>query len=147
VPSTALLMSSLLVNLVLVATVFSADAFTFALSLCSHLSLLPYLLSAGYLLKLALTKETYAPNDKELRRDMLIGVFATIYSIFLVFAGGLDFLVLSFLIYAPGTLLYLKTRREQSKQVFTSTEWVIFAVVCIGAAYALYGLISGSIVI
>jgi len=143
VPSAALLMSSLLVQLVLAATLFSADAFTFALSLCSHLSLLPYLLSAAYLLKLVLTRETYAPTDAEYRKDRLVAIFATVYSVFLVYAGGLKFLVLSFLIYAPGTLLYLKTRREQSEQVFTTTEWALFGLVVVGAGYALFGLITG----
>jgi arginine:ornithine antiporter/lysine permease len=147
VPHNALLMTSLLVQLVLVATLFSADAFTFALSLCSHLSLLPYLLSAAYLLKLVLTRETYAPTDAELRKDLIVAVFATIYSVFLVFAGGMKFLVLSFLIYAPGTLLYLKTRREQSKQVFTTAEWIVLAVFIVGAIYALMGLITGYITI
>jgi arginine:ornithine antiporter / lysine permease len=147
VPSNALLMSTLLVQVVLVATLFSADAFTFALSLCSHLSLLPYLLSAAYLLKLALTRETYAPTDAELRRDMLVAILATVYSVFLVFAGGMKFLVLSFLIYAPGTLLYLKTRREQGKQVFTKAEWLLFIVFVAGAIYALVGLITGYLTI
>lgn len=147
VPTNAVLMSTLLVQLVLVATLFSADAFTFALSLCSHLSLLPYLLSAGYLLKLVLTRETYAPSDAQFRKDMLVAIFATIYSIFLVYAGGMKFLVLSFLIYAPGTLLYLKTRREQGGQVFTAAEWIVFAVFVIGAVYALYGLITGNLTI
>jgi arginine:ornithine antiporter / lysine permease len=147
VPSNALLMSTLLVQTVLIATLFSADAFTFALSLCSHLSLLPYLLSAAYLLKLALTRETYAPTDAELRKDMLVAIFATAYSVFLVFAGGMKFLVLSFLIYAPGTLLYLKTRREQSKQIFTTAEWIVFGIFVVGALYALFGLITGYITI
>ena len=147
VPSNALLMSTLLVQAVLVATLFSADAFTFALSLCSHLSLLPYLLSAAYLLKLVLSRETYTPTDAERSRDMLVAILATIYSVFLVFAGGTKFLVLSFLIYAPGTLLYLKTRREQGKQVFTMAEWVIFGLFVIGAIYALVGLITGYITI
>ena len=67
--------------------------------------------------------------------------------IFLVFAGGTKFLVLSFLIYAPGTLLYLMTRREQGKQLFTTAEWGILALFVAGAAYALNGLITGSITI
>ncbi len=54
VPSAALLMTTLLIQLVLIATLFSDDAFTFALSLCSHLSLVPYFLSAAFALKLVL---------------------------------------------------------------------------------------------
>jgi arginine:ornithine antiporter / lysine permease len=130
-----------------VATLFSADAFTFALSLCSHLSLLPYLLSAAYLLKLVLSWETYQPTDAERNKDLMVAIFAVVYSVFLVFAGGTKFLVLSFLIYAPGTLLYLKTRSEQGKQVFTKAEWIVFAVFVVGAIYALMGLITGYITI
>jgi arginine:ornithine antiporter/lysine permease len=132
---------------VLIATLFSADAFTFALSLCSHLSLLPYLLAAAYLLKLVLTYETYQPTDAQRRKDLLVAIFATIYSVFLVFAGGMKFLVLSFLIYAPGTLLYLQTRKEQNKQVFTKAEWIVLAVFIVGAVYALVGLITGYLTI
>ena len=80
-------------QLVLIATLFSADAFTFALSLCSHLSLLPYLLSAAFLLKLVLTRETYDADrcrlqqgpDRRGARDGLLGLPAS-------FAGGMKFL-------------------------------------------------------
>ena len=145
VPSNALLMSTLLVQLVLIATLFSDDAFTFALSLCSHLSLLPYLLSAAYLLKLVLSWETYQPSDAERNKDLMVAIFAVISSVFLVFAGGTKFLVLSFLIYAPGTLLYLKTRTDHGKHVFTKAEWIVLAVFVVGAVYALMGLITGTI--
>jgi len=147
VPSMAVLMSTLLVQAVLVATLFSDDAFTVALSLCSHLSLLPYLLSAAFLLKLVGNRQTYPSGDPDHRKDMIVAVLATLYSVFLVFAGGLKFLVLSFLIYAPGTLLYYKTRREQGAQLFSGAEWLAVGVVFAGAVYALWALITGYITI
>ena len=147
VPAAALLMSSLMVQLIVVATLFSADAFTFALSLTSHLSLIPFLLSAAYALKLVTTKETYAQDPSSLNKDLLVAVLAVIYTLFLVFAGGLKFLVLGFLVYAPGTVLYYMTRREQGKQLFTPMEWLVFAVSVIGALAALHGLITGWITI
>ncbi len=145
VSSNAVLMTTLLVQVALAATLLSEDAFTLMLSLCSHLSLLPYLLSAAFLLKLVLARQTYPAGDPDHGKDMIIATLAVVYSVFLVYAGGLKFLVLSFLIYAPGTLLYLKTRREQSKQVFTGAEWFAFGVVMVGASYALYGLVTGYI--
>ena len=146
-PAAALLMSSLMVQLIVVATLFSADAFNFALSLTSHLSLIPFLLSAAYALKLVNTKETYLQDSSSLNKDMLIAVLAVIYTLFLVFAGGLKFLVLGFLVYAPGTVLYYMTRREQGKKLFTPMEWLVFAVAVIGAIAALHGLITGWITI
>jgi arginine:ornithine antiporter/lysine permease len=147
VPAAALLMSSLMVQLIVVATLFSADAFAFALSLTSHLSLIPFLLSAAYALKLVTTKETYQQDAGSLNKDLLVSVLAVIYTLFLVFAGGLKFLVLGFLVYAPGTVLYYMTRREQGKQLFTPMEWLVFAVSVIGALAALHGLVTGWITI
>jgi arginine:ornithine antiporter / lysine permease len=143
VPAAALLMSTLMVQLILLATLFSADAFTFALSLTSHLSLIPFLLSAAYAFKLVATRETYLQDPGSINKDMLIAVLAVVYTLFLVFAGGLKFLVLGFLVYAPGTVLYYMTRREQGKQLFTSMEWLVFAVAVVGALIALHGLATG----
>jgi len=147
VPSAALLMSTLLVQLVLIATLFSDDAFTFALSLCSHLSLLPYFLSAAYLLKLVFTRETYDKEPSGLGRDMAVGALATFYTIFLLFAAGMKFMLLGFIIYAPGTVLYYMTRREQGKQLFTPAEWALFAVAVVGAIVGIHGLVTGYITI
>ncbi len=147
VPTAALFMSSMLVQLVLVATLFSDDAFFFALSLTSHLSLIPFFLSAAFALKLVMTKETYQHDTSTLNKDLLIAALAVIYTLFLVFAGGLKFLVLGFLVYAPGTVLYFMTRREQGKQLFTPLEWLVFAVALVGAIAAVHGLATGWITI
>jgi arginine:ornithine antiporter/lysine permease len=147
VPAAALLMTSLLVQVVLVATLFSDDAFTFALSLCSHLSLLPYFLTAAFALKLVRSGETYDKDPGDSGKDTLIAALAAVYTIFLLFAAGLKFLLLGFLIYAPGTLLYRMTRREQGKQLFTPPEWVVFGIAVVGAVVGLVGLATGYITI
>ena len=147
VPSAALLMSTVLVQLVLIATLFSDDAFTFALSLCSHMSLIPYFLSAAYLLKLVFTRETYEKDASGFGWDMAVGALATIYTIFLLFAAGMKFMLLGLIIYAPGTVLYYMTRREQGKQLFTPAEWVLFAIAVVGAVVGIHGLVTGYITI
>lgn len=147
VPSAALLMSTLLVQLVLVATLFSDDAFTFALSLCSHLSLLPYFLSAAFMLKLVLSRETYERDPGDVGKDTLIAGLALVYTLFLLFAAGMKFMLLGFIIYAPGTLLYVMTRREQGKQLFTPAEWIVFGVAVVGAIVGIHGLATGYITI
>jgi len=147
VPSAALLMSTLLVQLVLVATLFSDDAFTLALSLCSHLSLIPYFLAAAFAFKLVRSRETYDKDPGAAGKDAVIAVVASIYTIFLLFAAGLKFLLLGFIIYAPGTILYYMTRREQRAQLFTSAEWALFAIAVVGAIVGVHGLVTGYITI
>ena len=58
-PVAALVMTTVLIQVMLVVTLFSEDAFNFALDLTSALTLIPFLLAAAYALKLALTRETY----------------------------------------------------------------------------------------
>ncbi len=147
VPSAALLMSSLLVQLVLVATLFSDDAFTFALSLCSHLSLIPYFLAAAFAFKLVRSRETYDKNPGDINKDTIIAVVASAYTVFLLIGAGVKFMLLGMLVYAPGTLLYLKTRREQGKQVFTPAEWALCGVAVVGAVVGVHGLVTGYITI
>jgi arginine:ornithine antiporter/lysine permease len=62
VPTAALLLTTALIQVVLVVTLFSEDAFNFALDLTSALSLIPFLLAAGNAFKHALTRETYDVN-------------------------------------------------------------------------------------
>ncbi len=65
----------------------------------------------------------------------------------MLYAGGAKFLLLSALLYAPGTWLYYYARREQRQRVFTMAETMVFAVVAIAAILALVALVSGAIVV
>ena len=65
----------------------------------------------------------------------------------MLYAGGAKFLLLSALLYAPGTWLYYYARREQRQRVFSLAEMMVFAVVAIAGIVALVALASGMIVI
>ena len=78
---------------------------------------------------------------------MIIAGIATLYTVFLIFAGGMKFVLLSAVIYAPGTLLYFWARREHQRQLFTPVEWVVFLVVVVGAIVGIHGLATGYITI
>lgn len=145
VPGPALLMSTILVQVMLIVTMFSEDAFNFALDLTSALTLIPFLLAAAYALKLAITRETYAENPQRRGRELVVGVLATIYTAFLLFAAGPKFILVSFIIYAPATILFVMARREQGRKVFTRAELVILAISVIGAVAGLIALATGQI--
>jgi arginine:ornithine antiporter/lysine permease len=130
VPVNALLLSTALSQVVLVVTYFSEDAFDFALDLTAVTSLVPYLLAAAYAVRLwrADRAETPAP-----RSDLVVAAVATAYTVFLLFAAGLDLLLMSFVLYAPLTVLFAMTRREQGRRVLERHEVPLFsAVVAVG---------------
>ena len=63
----------------------------------------------------------------------------------MLYAGGAKFILLSALLYAPGTILFIIAKREQGKTVFTPVEWLIFGVVVVAAIVGLYSLATGAI--
>jgi arginine:ornithine antiporter/lysine permease len=143
VPVPALVLTTLLSQVVLVVTYFSDDAFNFALDLTSALTLIPFLLAAGYALKLALTREGYREDASGLRRELTVAVLATVYTAFLLFAAGLKFVLVSFIIYAPATVLFVMARKEQGRRLFSPGELLILAVSVAGALLGVVALAAG----
>ncbi|MFT2817502.1 basic amino acid/polyamine antiporter [Leifsonia sp. A12D58] len=145
VPVAALALTTLLVQGLLVVTLFSEDAFSFMLKLCSSLALIPYLLTAGYALKLE-SRSSDDPAGRS-RRGLITAILATIYTLFLVIAGGSTYLFVSTIIYAPATVLYVIARRERKLRVFSPVEWVICIAALLIAAVAIVSLATGWITI
>ncbi|MHA3023585.1 basic amino acid/polyamine antiporter [Mycobacterium sp. BMJ-28] len=143
-PVSALVMAAGLVQLLLIMLLFTSDALDFMLDLTAALSLIPYLLAAGYALKLTITRETYG-DGRSLVPDTVVAGLATIYTLFLVYAAGWDHLLLSCVLYAPAALLYIKARRERSLPVFRPAEAALFGIIVLGAVAGVFGLVSGSI--
>ncbi|MGN8048493.1 basic amino acid/polyamine antiporter [Curtobacterium sp. 22159] len=152
-PWMALLFTSGLIQVFLVITMFSDDALTSMLELCSSLSLIPYFLTALYAVQFGVPRwsrgahgDAPPTGGSPLSRGQLVAALvAVVYTVFLVIAAGPQYLLLSFLIYAPATVLYVVARRERRLQVFTRWEVVLCIVAITGAVVALIGLVTGSI--
>lgn len=134
VPVSALVMSTLLSQIFLVITLFSDDAFNFALDLTSALTLIPFLLAAAFAVKIGWGGQ---------RGQLAIAALATVYTAFLIYAAGLKFVLVSFIIYAPATVLFVMARREQGRQLFSPREYVILAVSVAGAVLGIVALALG----
>ena len=65
----------------------------------------------------------------------------------MLFAAGIKFLLLSLIIYVPGTILYFMARREQGKRVFSPVELPLFVVAVTGAILGVLALARGWITI
>ncbi|CAN7409893.1 basic amino acid/polyamine antiporter [Phenylobacterium sp. LjRoot219] len=147
VPAAALWLTNIIVQLFVISTYWSQNAFDLMLSLTSAMALIPYLLVAAFGLQLAQRRVTYELRPQERTRDLVFAAIASAYTLFMIFAGGVKFLVLSALLYAPGTLLYIWARREQGRRVFGPVDWGLLAVAVIAALYGVYSLFTGAITI
>jgi arginine:ornithine antiporter/lysine permease len=146
-PVGALWLTNAVIQVFLLLTWFAEYAFTMALKMTSSMTLVPYLLVAAYGLKLAWTGDSYMADRRSRAADWIRGAIATIYAAGMLYAGGTTFLMLSALLYAPGTILFVIARREQKAPVFTRVEWLVFGVIVAMAIAGLYGLVSGAVAI
>ncbi|MFO1157955.1 MAG: basic amino acid/polyamine antiporter [Reyranellaceae bacterium] len=148
VPAAALWATNIVVQIIVVTTYWSRDAFSLMLNLTSSISLIPFVLVAAYGLQICRRGETYDVRPQERRRDLIIAAAATLYTIFMLYAGGLKYVLLAAILYAAGTTLYVWARREQGKPVFARTwDWLIFGLTIAGAAVGIHWLATGYITI
>ena len=131
VPAAALWLTNIVVQFFVITTYWSQDAFSLMLNLTSVMALIPFFLVALYGFLVAKRGETYQTRPEERTRDLIIAGIAVIYTAFLIYAAGMKFLMLSAILYGPGTVLYFWTRREQKKKMFSPIEWVIFLVAAV----------------
>jgi len=146
-PSASLLLTTALIQVMLLVTLLSDDAFNFMLNMTAALSLIPFVLAAGYALKLTVTRESYEDHPAGRSKDLVVAALATFYTAFLLFAAGPKYMLVSFVIYAPGTVLFVMARREQGRKVFSPGELVIFAISIVGAVTGVVALAAGWITI
>ena len=143
VPANALWLSNGLIQLFLIITLFNASTYLSLLYLATSMILVPYFWSSAYAVLLAVRGETYENAAGERNKDLLIAAISTLYAVWLVYAAGVQYLLLSALLYAPGAILFAKAKRELGQPIFTGLEKLIFVAVLIGAAIAAYGLYDG----
>jgi arginine/ornithine antiporter len=139
-PANALWLTMGLVQAFLVWTYFNASTYTNLILLASSLILLPYLLSALYQLLIAV-REPSAGRAV----DLTVGVFGSLYGVWLLYAAGLVYLLYTAIFYLLGVPLFVWARREQKAKVFTTAEWGLVALFTAMAVYAVYGLASGTL--
>jgi arginine:ornithine antiporter/lysine permease len=146
VPGNALLISTLMIQALLVFVYFVSGALDFMLDLTAALSLVPFALVALYSLKITSTRDGYLNVPRSARnRDLVIAILASLYTLFLIYASGLDFMLMACILLAPATVLYAFARRELGARLFTTPGLVVFIVVLIGAIVGVIGLITGFI--
>ena len=145
VPRAAMWVTSIIIQLIVITTYWSNDAFALMLNLTSAASLIPCLFVAAYGLMIAQRGETYEVRPEE-RRDLILAAIAVVYTLFMLYAGGLKYILLAAILFAPGTVLYYMARREQGLAVFGKTsDWIQFGVIAIAGVYGVYGLATGAI--
>jgi arginine:ornithine antiporter/lysine permease len=144
-PANSLWVTNGLVQLFLIVILFSHSVYEFFYSIASVAILPPYVLSGAYALKLALSGETYGSDPAARRRDIVVGLVATVYGLWLVYAAGVSFLLMAAVLFAPGIFVYLKARREAGASGLAGIDLAIAAVIVVLAVLAIWLMATGVI--
>jgi arginine:ornithine antiporter/lysine permease len=139
-PTAAIWLTSGVVQVFVISTYWSTDAFTLMLRLTSAMALIPYFFVATFGLKAIRALPPSAISTRKRFQHYATAAIATIYTVFLLYACGVELLVMSALLYGPGSLLYIWAQRERGKPLFSRPEWCAFVVVMGGALVAIYEL-------
>ncbi len=146
VPANALWLTNILVQLFLIITLFTQYAFTLAVAMTSSMILIPYFFVAAFGVKLCWGQIQLKETRHSLRRtEFAQSLLALIYTSGLIYAAGAKHLLLTTLLYCPGTVLFALARREQRKAVFNHWEKAVFVLLFLSAAAAIFEIANGGI--
>lgn len=132
--------STALVQVFLIITFFQESTYLALVYIATSAVLLPYLLAAAYALQLALKAQRHKAYS------LTIAGVACIYSFWLVYAAGLEYLLLCALLYAPGIFIYRQAKKQRGEAFLAGTAERLFAVALIIMALSgLYFVTTGAI--
>ncbi len=114
-PVRPLLLTNVWIQVSLIAVMFAGSTYDTLLIIASEMILIPYFLVGAYVLKLSITK-------KEHRHFLIVGLGATVYGVWLLYASGLNYLLMSAVLYVPGLYFYVQAKKEQGVNPFKGRE-------------------------
>lgn len=145
VPANALWLTNLIVQAFLILSMFSDYAFMLAVAMTSSMILVPYLLVAAFGVKSTLQPDASGMRLRIGSREAIQSLLALIYTAGLIYAAGLKYLLLTTLIYVPGTILFVIARNEQNSKAFRFPELIGFSLISVGFIVAVLGISTGYI--
>lgn len=158
-PWVAQLISTVVIQIFIIVFFLNETSYNVMVQLATIMYLLPYIFSALYLVLLAVRGKGLSHphagvkfdlsgpeiSQRENHRHIVIGTIAFVYSLWLIYAADLVYVLLGALAVVPGLIPYVGTRLYKKERVFNSFEWCVVSIVFIGAIAALWGLASGEL--
>ena len=133
-PVTSTFITNIIVQVLLLSFLITDQAYTLLSNLSSAVILLPYTLVALFELKVC-----FYEHEKVYSKNLVVGVIATVYMIWLIYAQGMMYLILTVLALLPGTIMYIYICKYYKRTIFNKYEWVVLGIFVV---LFVYGLIN-----
>lgn len=144
-PSVSLWVTSTAMQLFMLLVYFSNNAWNTMLSITSVMVLPAYFASCAYLWKICEDGE-YPDNIVFKRSGALItAILGSLYALWLIYAAGLNYLLMAVVIIALGIPVYMWACKENEVKAFTRGEGIFAWTLIIVALFAVYAFSRGII--
>ncbi|MGB7756213.1 MAG: basic amino acid/polyamine antiporter [Salinisphaera sp.] len=147
-PAPSLWLSSAVMQATMFVVLFAHNAWLWLIAITGVTVLPPYLASAAYLWRYARTPAFASAHGHEHRNPALIsGVLGTVYALWMLYAAGPQFILLSTIIFALGIPVYWHTRRQHGvdAKVFSPRETAAAVVLVVAALVSVSLIANGTV--
>lgn len=146
-PSFSLIASGAIVQVLLIMTLVAEKAYELFVAMGSSMIMVPYLLSAVYYMKLSMGAErSLVASKTNITMARIFAFLGTVYGIWMLYAGGLDFFLLTAILYVPTIpVFYIGQKEKGYQKAFSAHEKIVAAVIVVLAVLAVYLMATGVI--
>ena len=158
-PWVAQLISTIAIQGFVIVFFANETSYNAMVQLATIMYLLPYIFSSLYLVLLAsrgrglshpkagVSFDLSGPevSGRDNRRHLAVAVLAFAYSMWLIYAADLVYVLFGAIAIIPGLIPYVATRLFKRERVFNTFEWVIVAIIVVAAIAAAWGLARGTL--
>ncbi|ABE36634.1 arginine/agmatine antiporter [Paraburkholderia xenovorans LB400] len=143
----SLWVSSITMQLAVFVVLFAHDAWSWLISITGVMILPPYLASTAFLWRYASQSKYETSSGETARESIWTGVLGTVYAVWLLYAAGPQFVLMSTILFSLGFPVFWWARKEHapSEPVFTRREAVIAVILVILAVVALVLFARGTV--
>jgi arginine:ornithine antiporter/lysine permease len=141
----SLWLSSAVMQVMMFVVLFAHDAWIWLISITGVMVLPPYLASAAYLWKFSANKAYHSHAGETRRQALVTGLLATAYALWLLYAAGPKYLLMSTVMFMIGVPMFWWAQREQNPNgpAFTGREIGAVVLLAIAAAAAIVLFATG----
>jgi len=129
-PSFALFMTNGIIQLFLIVIYFNSSTYQAFYAISASMIMIPYLLSALYYAKVTMSAEgMQLIGSKSLLKERIFALIGTVYGIWLLYASGLVYLLITAILYAPGIIVYIIGKKEKNEKYLSNKKDITVAAI------------------
>lgn len=146
-PAFSLFVTNGIIQVFLIIVYFNASTYQLFYNLSASMIMIPYLFSALYYAKVTFKKEGQLANFSAgaLTKERIVALVGSIYGIWMLYSGGLSYLLATTVLYALGLIVYVLGRKERNAKVFVSHELIVAIVIVVLAIISAVMIANGTL--